>query len=68
MSWMAQLPDSSATNLLELLTPAEVATAWRVTSAEVHATLKKGDLKAKSIGSVWRVTKSAPTELLRLKN
>jgi excisionase family DNA binding protein len=50
---------------LDLLGTAEVAKALGVTEADVLATLEKGDLKGKKIGSTWRVTKTALEEFLK---
>jgi excisionase family DNA binding protein len=49
----------------ELLGPGDVAKVLGVTEADVLATLEKGDLKGKKIGSTWRVTKSALDEFLK---
>jgi excisionase family DNA binding protein len=49
----------------ELLGTADVAKVLGVTEADVLATLEKGDLKGKKIGSTWRVTKSALDEFLK---
>ena len=46
----------------ELLGSAEVARQLGVSEADVLATLEKGELKGKKIGSTWRVTKSALDE------
>jgi excisionase family DNA binding protein len=43
----------------ELLTPAQVAEQLGVSEADVMATIQKGDLKAKQIGSAWRITRAA---------
>ena len=51
--------------LPELLGPADVAKALGVSEADVLATLEKGDLKGKKIGSTWRVTKAALDEFLK---
>ena len=48
-----------------LLGPGEVARILGVSEADVLATLEKGDLKGKKIGSTWRVTKSALDEFLK---
>jgi excisionase family DNA binding protein len=50
----------------ELLGTAEVAKALGVSEADVVATLEKGDLKGKKIGSTWRVTRAALDEFLKL--
>jgi membrane protease subunit (stomatin/prohibitin family) len=57
------LPGGGST--AELLGPADVARVLGVTEADVLATLEKGDLKGKKIGSVWRVTKSALDDFLK---
>ena len=49
----------------ELLGPAEAARALGVTEADVIATLEKGELKGKKIGSQWRITRQALDEFLK---
>jgi excisionase family DNA binding protein len=49
----------------ELLGTADVAKVLGVSEADVLATLEKGDLKGKKIGTTWRVTKSALDEFLK---
>jgi excisionase family DNA binding protein len=49
----------------DVLTPADVAVTLGVTEADVIATLEKGDLKGKKIGSAWRVTKTALDDFLK---
>jgi len=49
----------------ELLGPADVAKVLGVSEADVLASLEKGDLKGKKIGSTWRVTKAALDEFLK---
>ncbi len=49
----------------ELLGSSDVARVLGVSEADVLATLEKGDLKGKKIGSTWRVTKSALDEFLK---
>jgi excisionase family DNA binding protein len=51
--------------LPELLTPADVAKALGVTEADVVSTIESGDLKAKKIGSAYRVTRGALDEFLK---
>jgi excisionase family DNA binding protein len=48
-----------------LLGTADVAKALGVSEADVLATLEKGELKGKRIGSTWRVTKAALDEYLK---
>src|ERR1019366_3059082 len=49
----------------ELLGSADIARILGVSEADVLATLEKGDLKGKKIGSTWRVTKTALDEFLK---
>ena len=49
----------------ELLSPADAAKVLGVPEADVLATLDKGDLKGKKIGSTWRITKTALDEFLK---
>jgi excisionase family DNA binding protein len=51
--------------LPELLTPADVAKALGVTEADVVSTIESGELKAKKIGSAYRVTRGALDEFLK---
>jgi len=58
-------PVSGASGAVELLGTADVAKVLGVSEADVLATLEKGDLKGKKIGSTWRITKSALDEFLK---
>lgn len=49
----------AAAGLPELLTPADAAKALGVTEADVIATIESGDLKAKKIGTAYRITRAA---------
>ena len=49
----------------ELLGTGDVAKALGVSEADVLATLEKGELKGKKIGSTWRVTRTALDEFLK---
>jgi excisionase family DNA binding protein len=49
----------------ELLGTADVARVLGVSEADVLATLEKGELKGKKIGSTWRVTKAALDDFLK---
>jgi excisionase family DNA binding protein len=49
----------------QLLTPADVAKTLGVSETDVLATLEKGELKGKKIGSVWRINKTALDEFLQ---
>ena len=49
----------------ELLGTADVAKVLGVSETDVLATLEKGELKGKKIGSTWRVTRAALDEYLK---
>jgi excisionase family DNA binding protein len=49
----------------ELLGSADVAKVLGVSESDVLASLEKGDIKGKKIGSTWRVTKTALDEFLK---
>jgi len=55
-------PPQSA--IADLMSPADAATALGVAEADVVAILESGDLKAKKIGSVWRIRRAAIDEYL----
>ncbi|MFO1513767.1 MAG: SPFH domain-containing protein [Verrucomicrobiota bacterium] len=55
----------AAGGIPELLGTGDVAKALGVSEADVLATLEKGELKGKKIGSTWRVTKAALDEFLK---
>ena len=55
---------ASAPTLPDLLTPADVAQALGVSEADVQAIIDSGDLKAKKIGSVYRVRRDALNDFL----
>ncbi len=55
----AEAAPPAASGLPALLTPAQVAEVLGVTEADVIATIEGGDLKAKKIGSAYRVSKAA---------
>src|SRR5262245_51226068 len=56
---------AAAGGLPELLGTADVAKALGVSEADVLASLEKGDLKGKKIGSTWRVTRAALSGFLK---
>ena len=58
-------PIPGAGGIPELLGAADVAKALGVSEADVLATLEKGELKGKKIGSTWRVTRTALNEFLK---
>lgn len=49
----------------DLMSPADAAKMLGVTEADVLASLEKGDLKGKKIGSTWRITKTAIDQFLQ---
>jgi excisionase family DNA binding protein len=49
----------------QLFTPAQVAQLLGVGESDVLASLEKGDLKGKQIGTQWRVTRAAVDQFLR---
>jgi excisionase family DNA binding protein len=56
-------PAPAAAN--DLLTPAQVGQLLGVAESDVLASLQKGDLKGKQIGTQWRVTKAAVDQFLQ---
>ena len=54
-----------AATTTELLTPAQVGQLLGVAESDVLASLQKGDLKGKQIGTQWRVTKAAVDQFLQ---
>ncbi len=61
----AGLPAPSPSGLPELLGPAEAAKLMGVSEADVIAAIESGDLKAKKIGSQFRITRAALDEFLK---
>ncbi|MFN7564704.1 MAG: SPFH domain-containing protein [Prosthecobacter sp.] len=57
------LPGAAAP-AVDILTPAQVAQTLGVTEADVIATIEAGDIKAKKIGTQYRITKAAMDEFL----
>jgi len=55
----------SATGIPELLGTSDLARILGVSETDVVATLEKGELKGKKIGSTWRVTREALEEFLK---
>jgi excisionase family DNA binding protein len=62
---VAPPPIPGASGMPELLGAGDVAKALGVSEADVLATLEKGELKGKKIGSTWRVTRAALDEFLK---
>ena len=59
------VPPVISSAAIELLGSADVARVLGVSEADVIATLEKGELKGKKIGSTWRVTKTGLDEFLK---
>jgi excisionase family DNA binding protein len=55
----------AASAIPDLLTPADAAKALGVTEADVMSSIEAGDLKAKKIGSAYRITRAAFDEFLK---
>ena len=55
----------AAAGIPELLGPAEAAKLMGVSEADVIATIESGDLKAKKIGSQFRITRAALDAFLK---
>ena len=54
----------AAAPAIDILTPAQVAQTLGVTEADVVSSIESGDIKAKKIGSQYRITKAALDEFL----
>jgi excisionase family DNA binding protein len=61
----APAPVAPAAAVTELMTPAQVGQLLGVAESDVLASLQKGDLKGKQIGTQWRVTKAAVDQFLQ---
>jgi len=59
------VPPPISPGLPELLSPADAAQALGVSEADVLQTIAEGTLKAKKIGSAYRITRSALEEFLK---
>ena len=58
-------PAAAVQSIPELLGPADAARLMGVSEADVIATIESGDLKAKKIGSQFRITRAALDEFLK---
>lgn len=62
-------PSSGATppggGMPEVMTPAEAAAFLKVSEEDVMAAIQEGSLKARKIGSAWRISKAALEEFLK---
>ena len=50
---------------VEWLSPGDVANTLGVSEGDVLATIEAGDLKAKKIGSTWRISRAAMDEFMK---
>ncbi|MFC5453628.1 SPFH domain-containing protein [Prosthecobacter fluviatilis] len=57
-------PAPAAAPAADILTPAQVAQTLGVTEADVISSIESGDIKAKKIGTQYRITKAALDEFL----
>ena len=57
-------PAAVAAPAVDILNPAQVAQALGVTEQDVIAAIEAGDIKAKKIGTAYRVTRAALDEFL----
>ena len=60
----AAAPAPAAAPSVDILTPAQVAQTLGVTEADVLSSIEGGDIKAKKIGTQYRITKAALDEFL----
>lgn len=60
----AAAPAAAAAPSVDILTPAQVAQTLGVTEADVLASIEGGQIKAKKIGTQYRITKAALDEFL----
>ena len=56
---------ASAPAAMQVLTPAQAAQVLGVAEADVMAEIQAGNLKARQIGSQWRIAQSALDEFLK---
>jgi excisionase family DNA binding protein len=61
----ASVPSAATGAAPELLGAADLARIVGVCETDVLASLEKGDIKGKKIGSTWRVTRTALDEFLK---
>ena len=55
----------AAGGMSDVMTPSEAAAVLRVSEEDVIAAITAGDLKAKKLGSAYRISKSALDEFLK---
>ncbi len=56
---------NASTNMPDVMTPSEAAAVLRVSEEDVVAAISAGDLKARKIGSAYRISKEALEEFLK---
>jgi excisionase family DNA binding protein len=56
---------AAAASIPDVMTPAEAAAILRVSEEDVLASITAGDLKAKKLGSAYRISKGALEEFLK---
>ena len=56
---------AGANNLPDVMTPAEVANALKVSEEDVVAAIQAGELKARKIGNAYRISRSALEDYLK---
>ena len=61
----AQASAAPAAGGLQVLTPAQAAQVLGVSEADVLAEIQAGNLKARQIGSQWRIAQAALDDFLR---
>jgi excisionase family DNA binding protein len=59
-----QAPGAAQAEAADLMTPGQVAQLLGVAESDVMASLEKGDLKGKQIGTQWRITRAAVDQFL----
>jgi len=59
-----QAPGAAQAAAADLMSPAQVAQLLGVAESDVMASLEKGDLKGKQIGTQWRITRAAVDQFL----
>lgn len=60
-----QAQSGNAANIPSVMTPSEAATVLRVSEEDVIASIQSGDLKAKKIGSAYRISKESLEAFLK---
>lgn len=56
---------SAAAGIPDVMTPSEAAAILKVSEEDVKAAIEAGDLKAKKLGSAYRISKAALEEFLK---